>query len=235
MKQLITLSILLLAGPSLASAQETQTFYATTGSMIDPSGAGASYTVSGAGFSTSGVINYMGSPLNPVGPDSPFTPGKLGNIIFEGDTENPNLDMFKFTVNGVPWTYPFNTGGGDGEALVLFQTNSNALVVSGPGTYFSTFTFSGGLLGAPESVVSANPALGCDQIQCTSFVINGGGTAMLDVVPSPASPGSLEVSKVILTFKAPEPSTTSLLLLGFAGLAVLGRRRRPRAALLPAG
>jgi hypothetical protein len=53
MKQLIILSILLLAGPSLASAQ---TFNATSGSMIDQYlGSEAPYAVAGPDLSASGV------------------------------------------------------------------------------------------------------------------------------------------------------------------------------------
>lgn len=226
---LTTLWIVLLASAPLASAQ--QTLNATSGSMIDPSDLGASYTVAGPGFSTSGVIDYSDGFLNPLG--LPFIPGKLGQLIFYGDTANPNLDMFKLSVDGVPWTYPFGTAN-DGQASASFQTNSSNLLVSGPGTYFSTFTFFGSLIGAPESVVSANPTLGCEQIQCSSIFMMGGGTVMLDVVPDPLFPGSLEISKATLSFRVPEPSTTSLLLLGIAGLAVLGRRRS-RVKLLAAG
>jgi hypothetical protein len=63
MKQLITLSILLLAGPSFASAQ---TFNATSGSMIDQYlGVEAPYAVAGPDFSASGAIDYSGFPENP--------------------------------------------------------------------------------------------------------------------------------------------------------------------------
>lgn len=227
--RLATLLLVLLAGAPLASAQ--QMFNATSGSMIDPSDLGASYAVAGPGFSTSGVIDYSGFPLNPI--DSPFTPGKLGELIFEGDTENPNLDNFSLTVHGVPWSYPTGTAT-DGEAIASFQTNSSNLVVSGPGTYLSTFSFFGSLVGAPQSVVSANPTLGCDQIGCTSIAMEGGGTVTFAVVAAPNIPGSLEISKATFTFNASEPSTASLLLIALAGLAVLGRGGRPGARGLTA-
>lgn len=228
--RLTTLLAVLLAGAPLASAQ--QMFNATTGSMIDPSGLGASYAVSGPGFSTSGVIDYSGVPSNPL--DFPFTPGRLGELIFEGDTENPNLDMFSLTVHGVPWSYPMGTGT-DGEALASFQTNSSNLLVAAPGTYVSTFTFFGSLVGAPASVVSANPTLGCAQIGCTFISMEGGGTVTFDVVAAPNIAGSLEISKATLTFNAPEPSTGSLLLIALAGLAVLSRGAKSGARALAAG
>lgn len=227
--RLTTLLLVLLAGAPLASAQ--QMFNATSGSMIDPSDLGASYAVAGPGFSTSGVIDYTGFPSNPI--DSPFTPGSLGELIFEGDTQNPNLDMFSLTVHGVPWSYPMGTAT-DGEALASFQTNSSNLLVSGPGTYSSTFTFFGSLVGAPESVVSANPTLGCAQIGCTSISMQGGGIVTFDVVAVPNIPGSLEISKATFTFNAPEPSTASLLVIALAGLAVLGRGGNPGARALTA-
>jgi len=213
-----TLVILLLAGAPLANAQ--QMFSATSGSMIDPSDSGASYAVAGAGFSTSGVIDYRGFPTNHI--ELPFIPGKLGELIFEGDTETPNLDMFSLTVHGIPWSYPMGTAT-DGEAIASFQTNSNNLVVSGPGTYSSTFIFFGSLVGAPESGVSANPTWGCAQIGCTSIFMEGGGTVTFDVVAAANIPGSFEISKATFTFNAPKPSTASLLLIALAGLAVLGR------------
>jgi hypothetical protein len=227
--RLTTLLIVFLAGAPLATAQ--QMFYATSDSMIDPSGLGAAYSAAGPGFSTSGVIDYSGFPLNPI--DSPFAPGKLGELIFEGDTGNPNLDMFSLTVHGVPWSYPMGTAT-DGEAIASFQTNSSNLVVSGPGTFLSTFTFFGSLVGAPESVVSANPTWGCAQIGCTSIFMEGGGTVTFDVVAAPNIPGALEISKATFNFNAPEPSSASLLLIALAGLAVLGRGGRRGARALTA-
>jgi hypothetical protein len=228
--RLTTLLLVLLTGAPLASAQ--QMFNATSGSMIDPSDLGASYAVAGPGFSTSGVIDYSGFPLNPI--DSPFTTGKLGELIFEGDTANPNLDKFSLAVHGVPWSYPMGTAT-DGEAIASFQTNSANLLLSGPGTYSSTFSFVGSLVGAPLSVVSANPTWGCAQIECTSISMEGGGTVTFDVVAAPGIPGSFEISKATFTFNAPEPSTASLLLIALAGLAVLGRGgKHGRAALTAA-
>ncbi|MBV9726079.1 MAG: PEP-CTERM sorting domain-containing protein [Gammaproteobacteria bacterium] len=222
----LTTLVLFLAGAPLASAQ--QHFTATTGSA-DANGGGVSYTVGGPSFSTSGVIQFdFGAP---IGSDNPFGPGKLGELIFYGDTANPNLDMFSLTVQGVPWSYPMGTPL-DGQASVGFTTNSSNLLISGPGAYLTTFTFFESLLGAPESVVSANPTLGCDQIKCSLIGLTGGGTATLDVVPYPGIPGSLEISEVTMTFTAPEPSTTWLLLTGVGGLALLRWRSKPRETLL---
>ena len=56
----------------------------------------------------------------------------------------------------------------------------------------------------------------------------------VDVSDDPGVPGYFVVTGGSFTFRAPEPSTTSLLLVGVAGLVVLGRRRRFGATLLPA-
>jgi hypothetical protein len=158
-------------------------------------------------------------------------------LFFQGDTENPNLSM-SLTVQGVPWSFPVGTGS-DGRAGVFFQVDEN-LVLSGPGTYFSTFIFTASFFGVPLSVLSAHPGAGCLQLMCTQLFFNGGGSVTLDVVPYPNLPGSLEISKATLNFGVPEPSTMSLLLIALAGLALLGRRvlgghRRSHATVLASG
>src|SRR5262249_48839568 len=67
----VGLEVLVLAGPSLASAQ--QTFFATSGSFVIESGAfTAPFTVDGPGFSTSGLHDFS---LNPNPLDFPIPPG----------------------------------------------------------------------------------------------------------------------------------------------------------------
>jgi hypothetical protein len=222
MKRVIIPLLMLFVGPSLTSAQ--QVLFATSGSMVD-SGDLVPYSAAGSGFSTSGVIDFQGGvPQNPV--PGLFGPGNIGGLIFYGDLENPNLDNFAFTLHGVAWAAPTNVVDG-GNAIAEFQLAPN-LFVSGPGSYSSTFTFFGSLIGAPESLVSANPTAGCDQLACMTFVIQGSGSAMVDVVPAPGVPGSLEISEVTMTFAAPEPSTASLLLLavGALGFQAWARVRR---------
>lgn len=69
----------------------------------------------------------------------------------------------------------------------------------------------------------------------TTFEFRGTGTVAYNTVPDPNLPGMFKVTEATFTFTAPEPSIPSLLLLCFAGLAVLSRRRRAGAALLPTG
>jgi len=58
----------------------------------------------------------------------------------------------------------------------------------------------------------------------------GEASGVIDVVPYPGVPNTFYVDQATFTLHTndvPEPSTASLLLIGFAGLALLARRRRP--------
>jgi hypothetical protein len=104
------------------------------------------------------------------------------------------------------------------NAGVLFSASA---VLSGPGTYTETFDLSGNFEGFPAGM-SAGP--GCNN--CTNFTFNGGGTVTLEAVPYPPISGTLEIAKATYTVKAPEPSTTALLLSALGGLAIADARRR---------
>jgi len=218
-KHAIAPAILLLVGASVASAQET--FNATSGSMViqfmDDTGP---FTVAGPEFSASGVVDFSeGNPLDV----NPFSAGSH-TVTVVADTENPNLTV-SLSVHGAPWALPPEPE--TGVAGVSFTVNT--FVLEGPGTYSSTFDFSGEFIGVPLSVFSANPGEDCSKLMCTRLLFDGGGNVTLDAVPDPNFPGAVDISKVTFTFKAPEPSTASLLLIALAGLAVLWRHRRPYA------
>jgi hypothetical protein len=125
------------------------------------------------------------------------------------------------TVRGVPWDYPVGTTA-DGDAMAQFSIPD--LVLPHPGMFSFPFDFEADFRGRPTSV--APPSVGCDVIMCTTLDFFGGGTATLDVVPDTNFPGFLDIAQASYTLKAPEPSTTALLLLGFAAL---GLQMRPRA------
>lgn len=223
MKQLITLSILLLAGSSFASAQ--QTFDATSGSMV-VADEFPNFAVAGPGFSYSGAM-FIGdpSPLN-----GPFGAGPPPEQIFLGEvsTDAGDLSSVSLAVHGVPWA--FNPNDGISGADVGFIPAP--VVFPGPGTVTGSFTLIGRFFGAPASVLAANPSA-CVELLCSVLEFQGSGTATYDVVPIPGIPGALQISQATFTIKAPEPPTMALLLLGFAGLVALSRRRSP-AILLPA-
>jgi hypothetical protein len=229
MKRLLTLLALSIAGLPLASAQET--FTATSGSMVVHSGAAtANFSVAGTDFSMSGMTNFGGPGGNPF--DFP-----VGNYPFQfhiaDDTSDGGLGFSSLSVRGVPWSVEFAGGGG------FLLIDGSAGPFPAPGTYSGKFTFSTTVVAAPASVVSGNPGAECapppEGIVCTELLFSGGGNLTLDVVPYhiPLTPPALEIAEATFIFKpsasAPEPSTASLLLIGFAGLAVIGGRRRPRA------
>jgi hypothetical protein len=106
--------------------------------------------------------------------------------------------------------------------------------ITGAGIYSTPFSFGANFFGVPAALVSVSSQC----LQSTSWNISGGGTAQVDVVREPevVGPDLFYIDKASFAFKAPEPSTASLLLLGIAGLAILNRRRvsshtRGRAAL----
>jgi hypothetical protein len=196
----------------------SQTFNATHGSMVIHSLDQAdAYTIGGPDFSAFGSIAPLTNPL-----DFPFSPGPVFLLIL-GDTQEPSLSM-SLTLRGVPWSLPMGTPV-DGVALAQFYIN-DSLVLTGPGTYSSTFAFTGSFYGAPAGAVSGNPGAGCNIIGCTRFFLNGSGTLKLDVVPYPSTPGALEVRQAAFTF-VPTPSTVSLMLLGLValGFQAWGRMR----------
>jgi len=217
MDALRTLSLAFLSAVASTPAF-AQTFNATSGSMVIGSGDffGTPYTFAGTDFSAS--VMFETDPLeNPL--LLPFSPGPLDLQLF-GDTATPSLTM-SLTMHGVPWGLPMNTAF-DGEAIAQFDINPR-LMLTGPGTYSTTFAFTGSFLGAPQSVVSSNPALGCDVITCTLLSFNGGGTVKLNVDSDPNFPGSLDITQASFAFKpssAPTPSSASLLLLGLVALGL---------------
>jgi hypothetical protein len=183
------------------------------------------FTVAGPGFSASGTHRL--SPINPL--DFPYPPG-VNTLHIPGTTSDLNLTM-DLTVRGVPFGLPPGPDGGEAQSIF----HGAPVVLSGPGTFFGTFTYFGSFIGVPLSVISANPGKTCRQLICSSFLIDGGGAVTYDVVPFPQVPGALEISTATFSFQAPEPSTTSLLLVAFAGLAIEAGCRRLRARLCAAG
>ena len=236
MKRLIAL---LLLAPVVASAAclPSQICWVTSGTAVVGTsdmpcpvkdGPCIPFNFAGKDFSASGLTNQGASNL-PFGlifstQSDPFLES------FGGITPDP-LVQFELTVKGVPWGIPAG-----GEAIVSFFAN---LGVPAPaGEYSVPFSFAGSFTGAPEPFA---PGLGCDVLNCVTLEFRGSGIVPLDVEDA-GYPGWYGVSgqpaggPQIFTFaNVPEPSTASLLLFGFAGLVVLGRRRRFRAPLLPAG
>jgi hypothetical protein len=110
MRRAIILLTLLLAGPSLASAQET--FNAASGSFVIQYGATMEpFTVAGPGFSASGT--HLLSPINPL--NFPYPPG-VNTLHIPGTTSDLNLTM-DLTVRGVPFGLPPGPDGGEAQSI----------------------------------------------------------------------------------------------------------------------
>jgi hypothetical protein len=143
----------------------------------------------------------------------PQGPHQVGAIFFSQEALLVNL-----TIDGVAWTI-----GNDGY---IDAGVSQMVDITGPGTYAGDFTFLMHYNGWPTTIVDGSCPLDCRLLR-----FSGQGTYKLDVVYGSAfgaPPGSLQGYDK-LTFNAPEPSTVSLLMVGFAGLTVLWRRRTSRA------
>ena len=225
MKRQIRLLVLLVVGPSLASAQ---TFDVTSGSMVLQSGHESTmpYTAASPDFSFSGVIFPCSGLCNPI--DLPFSPGNNPGFTLIGDTSTPTLTDVTLSVAGAPWALPSNINMDGGSASAVFVVNS--FVLKRPGTDFSTFDFSGRFFGVPLSELSSHPGADCGHsspITCTTLLFKGSGSVEFNVVPAPE--GALQISQATFTFKAPEPPTMALLLLGLAGVGFMPRRRKPHA------
>jgi len=123
-----------------------------------------------------------------------------------------------FTLGGVPWTAPgADTEAGPGNFVAAADVST--ISITHPGIYHGLGSFEGHFVGVPASVET------CPTEGCTGWAFFSRGTVLVDVID--AGDAGLVVDRATWTFKAPEPSTASLLLIGFAGLALLACRRRP--------
>jgi hypothetical protein len=104
------------------------------------------------------------------------------------------------------------------------------LPVNGPLEVSRRFTFEGSFKGAPEPFA---PGLSCDVLNCKTLNFGGGGIVTFGLFPYGGGGPFMVLAQETFNFGVvPEPSTASLLLLGFAGLAILGWGRGPDATLL---
>jgi hypothetical protein len=183
------------------------------------------FNFAGKGFSASGELTDWGNQ------QSPFTVtflqlGSTYDASIGGSTgAGDSITQFELTVNGVPWGIPAG-----GDASVFFSATL-PVTLSFSGT--RPFSFEGSFTGVPEPF---NTSLGCDVLNCKTLNFSGGGIVTFDLSPYNGSSQFFVLNSETFNFGVvPEPSTASLLLIAFAGLAVMGRRRRSRATLISAG
>jgi PEP-CTERM motif-containing protein len=194
------LLVLLLASPSLAGAQCTvaqcQFLVATSG-----------------GISVDAV--HTSSDFHVAGPL--FT--ENGTLSFGGSPFLPTVGLFEgidFSLTLYGDTFADLNGIDAGLDDVVFANvtfSADDISIPGPGIHTQPFLFESDVRTSLEG----------------DFIFYGRGIITYDVVPTD-TPGIVNILSANYTitnpFQVPEPSTASLLLLGFAGLVVLGRRVR---------
>ena len=202
MKRLI--AIILLA-PALASAGnlDCPPFTVCYGTLtIDDNGegslGGAYWRALGPGYVTTGRSGAVGG----VGQGSPYSSGTNGAIQMD-DHSDGTLILSAYGIDAPP-----------GVATAFMDAESGEPI-----------THAGAYLGSFDLTSSIS---GCNSSGCTKAGFGGSGTGVIYVANVPDQPDIFYITGGKFTFmRAPEPSTASLLLIGFAGLALLARRRRP--------
>jgi PEP-CTERM motif len=218
---------LLLLAPVLARAQDVTIGAITSGSAaFDYTDPGVTFGVAGSNFTAGAGMFWIGEACcNPLA-ERIVTPGQSFGAGFGGNSDGGGLFV---NISGLDnLTYD-----GDNPNSVFGSANAGfgigPVVINHVGTYFAPFTFTAGIFGFPAN---SPPGTSCETVVCSIENIQGGGIATLDVVPYPNIPNALLVEHATLTFIAPEPSTTSLMLIALAGL-VGWRLARERIRGLP--
>jgi len=187
-------------------------------------GTGSAYwTASGPGYTTSGGSGGVQGMAGGVG-SIPIPYGSGGAISMADGSDQGSLGM-SLTINGVPWNYNPDLSGPGGNAGA-FMNAGTAKPITHAGTYSASFNLLSQFLGQPVAFADVHCTA---ETPCTYWNFFGACTDVLYVADYPGQPNSFMITGGKFTFRAPEPSTAALLLLGVAGLAVLGWRRNVRA------
>lgn len=203
MKRLITVSLLLFAGLWLASAAEADN--ATGGYIAIDAG--------------------LGSPVARIGFFDIYGPGfsMIGQFAID-----PTMNDFDSVVPGQPFHFSFT------QASLSCGVTSSPLVVSLtvqgiPWGGCATLTVTG-QTPTPNIGPSGSFSFNSSFTGNFPFAVSGGGQLQLFIPPGTSYVSVAEL--FVQPSTVPEPSTASLALFGFAGLAVLSRRRRRSCATL---
>ncbi|HST78945.1 MAG TPA: PEP-CTERM sorting domain-containing protein [Verrucomicrobiae bacterium] len=213
MKLLLT-SVLFALCPFLASAAAiTSGTITITG--LNPTGA---FNFSGPGFSVSG-----GFDLGNWGPNTshPLQPGTALSV----DGEESGRDFVAGSATVGAMSFPFAVWGTTANttppgAQSIFNVSGPSITLdAGPGTYRSTFSFSGSLCG------TAGSSSGPEPIPCLVDLrdLTGSGIVDVNMRSAGSADAALEYTSAVYTF-TPEPQTWMLALAGI--VAIVGWRRK---------
>jgi hypothetical protein len=174
----------------------------------------ASFFASGPGFDTSGDMAFIGETApGPIGGNNPVPFGSDVGISASRGTGNDFVMLLD--VSGVGgWSAP-------DEAFALASFFGSAGPITHAGTYSGELTLS-------ADFFTCNPV---PSPPCPGYAISGTGTMLVDMVNlNPELPNLFFPVSATVTFRAPEPSIISLLLLGLAalGFQVWARAQRQR-------
>jgi hypothetical protein len=208
MKRLITALFALLTGLSLASAAEadgaTGGYILITPNLTSVVANVGFFNLYGPDWTMPGqfLIDPSMNDFASAAPGTPFHFSFTQQTLGCGVTSS--LLVVSLTVQGVEWS---------GNCATLTVTGQTEGSVTGPGYFTGTFSLD-------SSFEAGN----------FPFAVSGGGTFDINIPP-----GTSYVNRAdfyVQPSSAPEPSTMSLLLVAFAGLAIAGRGRS-RVTLLP--
>jgi hypothetical protein len=187
-------------------------------------------------YENTGSSPVRGAPafgLSGIGLASPIPYGSFADFgFYEHETSGlvMGLCIEELTENCVPWRLPFNVAA---AATVIANFENFNTPITHAGTYTGDFSLVWSFTGQPATAPRVCSAL----TPCTEWQSLGAGVGSFYVSDFPDRPNTFYITGGFFRFQSvlPEPSAASLLLLGFAGLAILGWRRRSRATLIQTG
>ncbi len=187
---------LAVAAPAAGSAAVIYSASLATGPIASPGSVSTTFTAASA---AAGSISFQIEGYNSL------------------DGDNGFRDNFSLFVNGVlSYSGTFDLGGGGGNLVTFALPGVSSFVVTPTSTGVPTF------LGAVADIV-------------TPISIAAGVNTLLFQYDSPGSPlagpqglgdEAWGVNTVSISAAVPEPSTWAMMLIGFAGLAMAGARRK---------
>jgi hypothetical protein len=200
MKRLTTVLFVLLTGLSLVSAAEadnaTGGYIAITPNGVTPWANHGLFDIYGPEFSMTGQF-LIDPSMNDFASATPMMPFNFSfTEATSGCGDTSSPLLMSLTVQGVSWT---------GSCATLTVTGQT----TGPGYFSGTFSLDSSFEGGNFP-----------------FAVSGGGFLQIAITEGTSYVALAELYVQPSSSAVPEPSTMSLVLVGFGSLALIGRRRR---------